>query len=345
MLLHSFNAAIEGSTPPAGLVLIGTKLYGVTRDSSDGNGSLFSLGTDGSSFATIHRFYGGEQPTSALTSSADGLTLYGITPIGGSPYGQGTVFKCGLDGSNFTTLYQGFGGGGTGTFPEGKLLRVGSVLYGTTVFGGTSGRGTLFKINTDGTGFATLHNFTGVGGEGIYPNSGVIISGTTLYGTTQKDESIVGGTIFKIQIDGTGFATLHGFRLGNHSLGQLLNLSGVLYGTTRYDGNYGHGMVFKMNLDGSGFTTLYSFAGGTDGGEPVAGLVLLSSKIWGTTFSFGVGGAGVIFSLNTDGTSFSASSADLSGGLWPTALLVSGSSLYGTTWSGGAYNNGAVFKK
>src|SRR5438477_1048997 len=158
MLLHSFNAAIEGSTPTAGLVLIGTKLYGMTRDSSGGNGTIFSLGTDGSAFATIHQFYGGEAPTSALTQSSDGLTLYGITPIGGSPYGQGTLFKCGLDGSNFTTIYQDFGNGSTGTFPEGKLLRVGSVLCGTTVFGGTANRGTLFKVNTDGTGYTTLHN-------------------------------------------------------------------------------------------------------------------------------------------------------------------------------------------
>src|SRR5213594_2782723 len=108
MLLHNFNAAAGGSTPPAGLALAGTtpKLFGVTRDSSGGNGTIFSLGTDGGSFTSIHEFVDGEWPTSALTASADGLTLYGVAPNGGSPYGQGYIFKCNLDGSGFTIIYQ-----------------------------------------------------------------------------------------------------------------------------------------------------------------------------------------------------------------------------------------------
>src|SRR5258706_15955235 len=35
----------------------------------------------------------------------------------------------------------------------------GSTLYGTAAYGGSSGDGTVFAVNTDGTGFTNLHSF------------------------------------------------------------------------------------------------------------------------------------------------------------------------------------------
>src|ERR1039458_9177704 len=55
--------------------------------------------------------------------------------------------------------------------------------------GGTNGTGTVFAVNTNGTGFMTLHSFTARSGslstnsDGAYPNDGLILSGNTLYGT------------------------------------------------------------------------------------------------------------------------------------------------------------------
>ena len=46
----------------------------------------------------------------------------------------------------------------------------GSTLYGTTTDGGSSGDGTVFKVNTDGTGYTVLKNFTG--SDGAYPYAG-----------------------------------------------------------------------------------------------------------------------------------------------------------------------------
>jgi hypothetical protein len=48
--------------------------------------------------------------------------------------------------------------------------------------GGSSGYGTVFKLNTDGTSFVNLHTFD-YGSDGAYPEAGVILSGNTLYGT------------------------------------------------------------------------------------------------------------------------------------------------------------------
>src|SRR5256885_1512530 len=55
-----------------------------------------------------------------------------------------------------------------GANPNGFVLS-GNVLYGTAANGGSSMAGTVFRVNTDGTGFTTLHNFTG-GNDGIYPH-------------------------------------------------------------------------------------------------------------------------------------------------------------------------------
>src|SRR5689334_892928 len=44
-----------------------------------------------------------------------------------------------------------------GAVPQAGLLLSGNTLYGTASGGGISGRGTLFKVNADGSGFTNLH--------------------------------------------------------------------------------------------------------------------------------------------------------------------------------------------
>src|ERR1051325_2297669 len=72
---------------------------------------------------------------------------------------------------------------GDGDDPECKLVLSGHTLYGTTIHGGSSDDGTVFKLNTDGTGFTVLKNFNGT--EGARPGAGLVLSGQSLYGTTR----------------------------------------------------------------------------------------------------------------------------------------------------------------
>jgi hypothetical protein len=50
-------------------------------------------------------------------------------------------------------------------------------------------KGTVFAVNTDGTGFTTLHSFTDTSGgantnsDGGVPGCTLVLSGNTLYGT------------------------------------------------------------------------------------------------------------------------------------------------------------------
>src|SRR5437764_998013 len=48
-----------------------------------------------------------------------------------------------------------------GANPTASLVLSGSTLYGTATYGGSSGWGTVFAVNSDGTGFTTPYNFTG----------------------------------------------------------------------------------------------------------------------------------------------------------------------------------------
>jgi uncharacterized repeat protein (TIGR03803 family) len=47
-----------------------------------------------------------------------------------------------------------------GAYPYAGLILSGNTLYGTAASGGSSDNGTVFAVNTDGTGFTTLHTFT-----------------------------------------------------------------------------------------------------------------------------------------------------------------------------------------
>jgi len=108
--------------------------------------------------------------------------------------------------------------------------------------------------------FTTLHSFTG-GSEGDEPHAGLISSGNTLYGTTAGGGSFGGGTIFKLNTDGTGFRTLHSFTFAHDGAspgGDLILSSNILYGTAQSGTNSG-GSLFALNIDRTGFATLYSF--------------------------------------------------------------------------------------
>src|SRR6266576_2361557 len=69
---------------------------------------------------------------------------------------------------NFTTLHS-FGGGESTS---------GLILSGKTLYGATTG--TVFAVNTDGSGFTNLHRFT----DSASLSAGLILSGNRLYGTT-----------------------------------------------------------------------------------------------------------------------------------------------------------------
>jgi uncharacterized repeat protein (TIGR03803 family) len=314
-------------------------------------------------FTVLHNFAG---PPDGAGSFAElllsGNTLYGTSGSGGTAT-NGTVFKINTDGTGYTVLYS-FLGPPDGAGPGPGLVLSGSTLYGNTSSGGSYynapfgtplNRGTLFEVNTDGTGYAVLYNFaqSGIGnGDGGSPHGTLVMSGSTLYGTTYYGGDSNHGTVWEINTDGTGYALIHGFT--NSLYGQNpatgLTLSGsTLFGTTFSGGSSNLGTVFKINTNGTGYAVLKNFAGG-DGWSPNSALVLSGTALYGTTGGGGSFNHGTVFTMNTDGTGFRilynfsvTSNNTNSDGAGPRGLTLAGNTLYGTTGYGGTSGYGTIF--
>ena len=154
-MLHSFGpyGSEDGVYPTAGLIDVNGTLYGTTGgggascSSSGGCGTVFSVTTSGKE-TVLYSFAGepdGEFPVAGLLNVKG--TLYGTTADGGarcSPRGCGTVFAITLSGAE--TVLHTFRRI-DGEYPAASLIDVNGTLYGTTVYGGADGGGTVFSLS------------------------------------------------------------------------------------------------------------------------------------------------------------------------------------------------------
>jgi uncharacterized repeat protein (TIGR03803 family) len=163
-----------GNSPYGSLTLSGTTLYGMTWLS----GSIFSVGTDGTSLHSLVSV----GAHGSLTLS--GTTLYGMTS-GGGTNGDGTVFSVGINGTNYQSLlsFTGTSGAASGNQPRGSLILSGTTLYGMTSSGGANGLGNIFSVGINGLGYVDIYSFSGPDGD--LPYGDLTISGGTLFGMTQ----------------------------------------------------------------------------------------------------------------------------------------------------------------
>jgi uncharacterized repeat protein (TIGR03803 family) len=277
--LLDFDGTAKGSRPKGSLYYDGTFLYGMTSAGGINNtsafgtgiGTIFKIKPDGSSFIKIFDFTSnsGNEPQGSLIS--DGTFLYGMTNTYGvnGPSSRGTVFKIKPDGTNFVVLYS-FPNDGNGG-PIGSFFYDGTFLYGSTygTSGSLGGGGTVFKIKTDGTGYVILKSFISNGNiypDGKNPVGHLISDGTFLYGMTQRGGTNEGGTIFKIQSDGTNFQVIMNFGFNGSSVMQLGNQpTGSLFydgSTYLYGMNGGPSVLFKINRDGTSIQKLSNLLNG-----------------------------------------------------------------------------------
>ena len=95
------------------------------------------------------------------------------------------------------------------------------------------------------------------------------------------------------------------------------------------------------------YQTLHSFGSGSDGAEPVAGLISVNGTLYGTTDFGGAHDAGTVYAISKTGSEtvlHSFRGARDGDGAYPQAgLRYANGKLYGTTWLGGDYNRGTVF--
>jgi uncharacterized repeat protein (TIGR03803 family) len=272
--------------------------------------------------------------------------------------------------STLTTLHN-FTNSPDGATPKGGLTFSGNTMYGTAQQGGLSGAGTVFRLNTGGSGFTNLYSFLPIVSNGsIFTNSGgaypaevLILSGNALYGTSFFGGTNGNGTVFSLSTNGTGFTVLYTFTAtsganntnsdGASPAAGLAISGNTLYGSTSVGGIYGSGTLFSLNINGSSFTNLHNFNSGNDGSGVQGRLLLSSNTLYGTTIEGGTYNSGTVFSVSNNSASFiilhtftlDHTQTGNSDGANPVGgLILSGNTLYGTAGSGGTSDNGAVFR-
>ena len=265
-----------------------------------------------------------------------------------------------LPAQTLTVLHHFGNGASDGANPDQALVEdANGNFYGTTVAGGTSNDGTIYKV-TSGGAYTVLHSFTGA--DGASPQSGLVLaSNGNFYGTTTGGGKYNVGVVYQMTPGGT-VTDIHAFNNnlpyvdGWGPIAALIQGSdGYLYGTAEYGPNSGgHGIVFRLSTDGLSYTILHNFAyaDGVVTYNPV--MQASDGNLYGTCYEGGAYGSGTIYQLTLSGTftklyDFYTDSQYMSlNGAYPDAKLAEGTdgALYGITELGGTelYGAGVAFK-
>jgi hypothetical protein len=347
--IYTFQGGADGGDPDSTLLMDGSgNLFGETLGGGGststclnvGCGTIFELSPDGSgewTKKTLHEFLGGQDgsgPDGGLVLDAAG-NLYGTTIQGGGTCAV-TSAGCGIafelipqaGGRWKEAILHRFGISSTDGFAPsgGMVFDARGNLFGTAGSGGSTstecgvfGCGTVFELTQNAGKWTekTLHAFDST--DGMNPESGVTISSAgNIYGTTFQGGTGLGGLVFELTPQGSGwrFNVLHQFNSFAAGVrpeaGVVLDAVGNLYGATEFGGNdleqcrlgseNGCGAIYELSATAFGtwkYTVLYLFSGNGDGNFAGATPVLDGEgNLYGTTIYDGlVVGSGSVFEV------------------------------------------------
>jgi uncharacterized repeat protein (TIGR03803 family) len=256
--LYSFGSSPNDGIEPYARLVQGSdgNFYGTTtHGGTNYAGIVFRISPSGS-YTNLYSFGGfpndGRYPAAGLMQGSDG-NFYGKTEQGGTS-GNGTVFRISAGGS-YSNLYSFAGAPDYVMVPAAGLVQgIDGNFYGTTQNGGTSNRGTVFRISPSGD-YTNLYSFGGSLDDGANPHAGLVLGsdgnfyGTTIYGGTNFFQS---GTVFQIGPSGN-YTNLCSFGEtpsdgANPQAALVQGSDGNFYGTTMYGGMNYAGTVFKLTF-------------------------------------------------------------------------------------------------
>ncbi len=347
------GGAYEGGTIFNFTVLLQTLSVGGVNTLFDFSGT--SVPTSGSqAYVSGSNPVLGANPVGPLVT--DGNSFYGVAQNGGTS-DFGTVFKTTppvvLGSYTFSTLTNFKKGGTTtpGAYPAAGPVLIGSTLYGTTEFGGSGpvdGYGTVFKVNTNGTGFQCLYQFDD--DHGSQPAGELIVgSDGALYGTTYTGGDFGSGTIFSITTSGAPIM-LHSFfeEDGEYPRGGLTKLaSGDFIGTASGGAAGEYGTVFTQSNPtfGNTFQVIGMFTNST-GWRPAGtpAFDISGNSIYQPMALGGPSGYGTLLKVDGSSPSVVTSFADALGEEPNGGLRLISGTLFGMAKSGGAPMKGTIFR-
>jgi uncharacterized repeat protein (TIGR03803 family) len=413
VVVHPFGGVVpngggqlqpDGVQPEGNVTLNGngTVLYGRTFSGGTGSGPfsfpttfdggvIYRVNADGTGYTVLHNFTGsdglltppdGLNPRhNAMTLSADGTTLYGMTVAGGTTAtatnpGLGVIFRYDITTGAFTVLHSFTGATDDGAVSHGSvsLSADGTTLYGMTEKGGLFKKGVLFSMSIDGTGFKPLFSFGGDNHQkksekyGTEPHGTPTLVGHHLYGMTRKGgensqgATLNNGVLFDFDLSTGQMTLLHAFggsAAGDGATpfhGEVLFADNVLYGMTTEGGDVNkstgkpQGIIFSYDLTTKTYTVLHPFTGKKDdGGRPEGSLVLVNGELYGVTSVGGTHDQGTLFQISPTKNnlkvrySFHGDHGDHP--IDSAAPVVVGNTItfYGMTQKGGSAGGGVIF--
>ncbi|MCX8513946.1 MAG: hypothetical protein ORN24_00075 [Burkholderiales bacterium] len=266
-IIYAFESRSTGNTPLGGVTyndhdgfLYGTASAGGINCAESGSqigcGIVFKIKPDGSDYAVVHQFAGGnndgQQPEGNLIVATNGV-LYGITSNGGTN-NVGTIYKIESNGNE--AIVYSFESGSDGAYPGAGLIQASDGnLYGTTNYGGYANQGVVYKFDLNNQQETVIKTFMG-GNDGANPNCTLVqannglLYGTTIQGGAAATGTHNSGTIFAIALDGTYYQVLALFNQINGSFpyaGLVQASNNLFYGTSSQGSTYFEGNVFVFN--------------------------------------------------------------------------------------------------
>jgi uncharacterized repeat protein (TIGR03803 family) len=231
--------------------------YGVAGDGGAfGSGTFFELTSVGQ-FKALHSFCAqpgcgtGANPAASPMQASNG-NFYGTAARGGFHSG-GVVYEITPAGS-YKALYNFCSqtNCADGTYPQATLVQdANGNLYGTTVYGGAYGDGTVFEI-TPSDQYIVIHSFNASDDtDGAFPQSAPTLANDgNLYGTTTSGNN--NGNIYQITPEGT-YTSLYSFcnastcSAYDAAYGLLQGTDGIFYGATADGGAHDQGVVYSFS--------------------------------------------------------------------------------------------------
>ena len=319
-LCHQFLFHSEGSGPTGRLAYVAqnnalfNRVYGICYgEGLYERGSLFTLFPDvPNSHRIVKQFKpdNGSNPSAIIVGSDQ--KLYGtFTNQGtdGSTTYTGSVYSINPANNDTFSFVKGFTAATTDLLqPIGTVLEASNgFLYGTTISGGASNLGGVFKVKKDGTSYQTVKAFTATDGSSAV---GDLIQDTAtglIYGVTQAGGSSNGGTIFSINpAAGDNFQVIYNVPASTYFNGGLMVLNDSLYGTSAGGGIGGYGILYRIKKDGSTAHVVLKNFNSTDGGGPQGYLAKNTDGfIYGATSWGAVENGGSLYKVYPDGSNFS----------------------------------------
>jgi uncharacterized repeat protein (TIGR03803 family) len=205
--------------------------------------------------------------------------------------------------------------------------------------------------------YSVIYNFTGKGSDGATPYGGPILDRSgNLYGTTYLGGKYGSGSVYRRSRSGPSwtYSSLYSFKgvtdVAGPAIGSLAaGADSGLFGTT--EGGREFGTAFEICACPGREIIVHRFGVGTDGAQPIGGVVFdAAGNFFGTTSLGGAYGNGTVFEEKRSGDSWTESVIySFTGGndgTGPPAgvTLDARGNLYGTTSLGGVNGDGVVYE-